>query len=87
MEGFPRHDTEPMTEATLNQTILLHGDQTPWERGYTKKELNEKRRVYCDRCVHEQFFLVYTETDVRCRLCGVSGPRGTALTHVLEGVS
>ena len=81
MEGFPRHDAESLSDATLNATVLLHGDQTAWERGYTKKELNEKRRVYCDRCIHEQFFLVYTETEVRCRLCGVQGPRGTALVH------
>lgn len=84
-EGFPRHDTDALTDATLNASILVHGDQTPWERGYTMKELNEKRRVYCDRCLHEQFFLVYTETDVRCRLCGAEGPRGLALAHV-EGM-
>lgn len=81
--GFPRHATAPMTDAALNASILLHDTQTPWERGYTVKELNEKRRVYCDRCLHEQFFLQYTDTTILCRLCGATGPRGATLDHAV----
>lgn len=79
--GFPRHTLPSMTDASLNASILLHDDQTPWERGFTVKELNEKRRVYCDRCIHEQFFLQYSDTDIVCRLCGARGPRGATLKH------
>ena len=79
--GFPRHDRPPMTEEALNRSIVLHANQTAWERGYTVKELNEKRRVYCDRCIHEGFFLHYTDTTIICRLCGAHGPRGATLTH------
>ena len=80
-DGFPRHAIPMMTDAALNRSVLLSGDQGAWERGYTVKELNEKRRVYCDRCIHEQFFLLYSDSDILCRLCGVRGPRGATLEH------
>lgn len=81
-EGFPQHKVAPLSDNVLNRTVLLRDGQTAQERDYTKKELNEKRRVYCHRCFHEQGFLRYSDTEITCLLCAATGPRGATLTHV-----
>ena len=83
-EGFPRHAIPRLRVENVAKSVILDADQTPFEREFTLQEINEKRRAYCERCVHEQFFLLYTNVDITCRLCGVVGRRGATLAHVLK---
>lgn len=83
-EGFPRHEKTPIGAEVLCCSVLLHADQTLSEQGAAMKELDEKRRVYCDRCFHEQGFLQYSETEMTCLFCHCTGSRGATLNHVIE---
>lgn len=82
LDGFPRHTVPPLDREDVAKSVLIAPDLTPFEREFTLKDINEKRRAYCDRCLHEQFFLRYTDIDITCLLCGASGMRGCTLAHV-----
>lgn len=86
-EGFPRHEAVPYDVEAIRRSGLFRTDDTADQHTFKLREINEKRRAYCDRCFHDLFFVTYTETDVRCTLCEATSPRGVALDHVMDWMS